>query len=160
MQKELVVCIIIVITIIVGNVLTHNNTKNAVAEMNKSLQNVSSKIFEDISNKKKPNTEISKSNKSSKNGKNIEENQDSIENVNKEIEQLIITSKEIWDKKYQALAYYIEHDELEKVSEALVRAKSNINAEEYNTAIENIDGCIFLLQHIEEKDKFSLKNIF
>lgn len=129
MQKELVICIIIVITIIVGNVLTHNNTKNAVAKMNKSLQDISSNI------------------------KNIED-------VNKEIGKLITKSKETWDKEYQTLAYYIEHDELEKVSEALVRAKSNINAEEYNTAIENIDGCIFLLQHIEEKDKFSLKNIF
>ena len=37
---------------------------------------------------------------------------------------------------------------------------STISAEEYNTAIENIDSCIFLLQHIEEKDKFTLKNIF
>lgn len=129
MQKELAICIIIVITIIVGNVLTHNNTKNAVAEMNKSLQDVSSSI------------------------KNIK-------NVNKDIGNLITKSKEIWDKKYQTLAYYIEHDELEKVSAALVRAKANINAEEYNTAIENIDGCIFLLQHIEEKDRFSLKNIF
>ena len=41
-----------------------------------------------------------------------------------------------------------------------LRIGFKINAEEYNTAIENIDGCIFLLQHIEEKDKFSLKNIF
>ena len=123
MQKELVICIIIVITIIVGNVLTHNNTKNAVAEMNSSSIN-------------------------------------NIKNVNKEIKELITKSNEIWDKEYQKLAYYIEHDELEKVTEALIRAKSNINAEEYNTAIENIDGCIFLLQHIEEKDKFSLKNIF
>ena len=45
MQKELVICIIIVITIIVGNVLTHNNTKNAVAEMNKSLQDVLGRMF-------------------------------------------------------------------------------------------------------------------
>ena len=105
---------------------THNNTKNAVAEMNESLQDVSSSI-------------------------------NNIKNVNKEIKELITKSNEIWDKEYQKLAYYIEHDELEKVTEALIRAKSNINAEEYNTAIENIDGCIFLLQHIEEKDKFSLK---
>lgn len=41
--------------------------------------------------------------------------------------------------------------ELEKVTEALIRAKSNINAEEYNTAIENIDGCIFLLPTYRRK---------
>lgn len=128
MQKELVICIIIVIVIIVGNTLTHNNTKSAVAEVSGNLQEVSTKILE---------------------------NEDS-----KQIENAISKSKEIWDKKYQTLAYYIEHDELEKVSEALIKAKSNISAEEYNTAIENIDSCIFLLQHIEEKDKFTLKNIF
>ena len=76
------------------------------------------------------------------------------------IEDEITKSSELWNKEYQTLAYYIEHDELEKVSEALVRAKANISAEEYSSAIENIDSCIFLLQHIEEKDKFTLKNIF
>lgn len=128
MQKELFICIIIIISIVVGNILTHNNTKSAIAEVNTNLQEVSNKIWQK-------------------------------ENDN-EIQDAISTSKEIWDDKYKVLAYYIEHDELEKVSEALVKAKSNISAEEYNTAIENIDSCIFLLQHIEEKDKFSLKNIF
>ena len=128
MQKELFICIIIIISIVVGNILTHNNTKRAIAEVNTNLQEVSNKIWQK-------------------------------ENDN-EIQDAISTSKEIWDDKYKVLAYYIEHDELEKVSEALVKAKSNISAEEYNTAIENIDSCIFLLQHIEEKDKFSLKNIF
>lgn len=128
MQKELVICIIIVIAIVVGNTLTHNNTKSAVAEVNSNLQEVSNKIWQ-------------------------KENE-------KEIQDAISTSKEVWDKKNKVLAYYIEHDELEKVSEALIKAKSNISAEEYNTAIENIDSCIFLLQHIEEKDKFTLKNIF
>ena len=128
MQKELFICIIIIISIVVGNILTHNNTKSAIAEVNTNLQEVSNKIWQK-------------------------------ENDN-EIQDAISTSKEIWDDKYKVLAYYIEHDELEKVSEALVKAKSNISAEEYSSAIENIDSCIFLLQHIEEKDKFTLKNIF
>lgn len=128
MQKEVVICIIIVIAIIVGNTLTHNNTKSAVAEVSGNLQEVSDKIWQ--------------------------------KDDGNEIKDAISTSKEIWDDKYKVLAYYIEHDELEKVSEALIKAKSNISAEEYNTAIENIDSCIFLLQHIEEKDKFTLKNIF
>ena len=128
MQKELVVCIIIVIAIIVGNIVTHNNTKSAVADVSGKLQEVSDKIWQ--------------------------------KEDDKAIQQTISASKENWDNKYKILAYYIEHDELEKISEALTRAKANISAEEYNTAIENIDSCIFLLQHIEEKDKFTLKNIF
>ena len=146
MQKELVICIIIVIAIIVVNIFTHNNTKLAVAEMNESLENVSTKILE--SEKDNKTEESKEGRKSTK------------ENSAKDIEEEIENSKEIWNRKYQSLAYYIEHDELEKVSEALIKAKSNIKAEEYNTAIENINSCIFLLQHIEEKDKFTLKNIF
>ena len=45
MQKELIICIIIVIAIIIGNTLTHNNTKNAVSEVNKKLQEVTEKIL-------------------------------------------------------------------------------------------------------------------
>ncbi len=156
MQKELVICIIIVIAIIIGNVITHNNTKSAVAEVNRSLQEVSSRISEN--NKETSSKKTASEGNIKKEEGNIEKNSDD-ENI-KKIEEAIVNSKEIWDKKYQTLAYYIEHDELEKVSEAIVKAKSNISAEEYNTAIENIDSCIFLLQHIEEKDKFSLKNIF
>lgn len=161
MQKELIICIIIVIAIIVGNTLTHNNTKNAVSEVNKKLQEVTEKILyaqgETENETGKSSTEEQKNTKSveaeeEENAKGILEKQN--------IENEITKSSELWNKEYQTLAYYIEHDELEKVSEALVRAKANISAEEYSSAIENIDSCIFLLQHIEEKDKFTLKNIF
>lgn len=164
MQKELIICVIIVIAIIVGNTLTHNNTKSAVSEVNKKLQEVTEKILyvqrekENVTEKSfiegQKNVKLTATEKNEKeeNTKGIIEKQD--------IENDITQSNEIWNKEYQTLAYYIEHDELEKVSEALVKAKANISAEEYSSAIENIDSCIFLLQHIEEKDKFSLKNIF
>lgn len=165
MQKELIICIIIVIAIIVGNTLTHNNTKNAVSEVNKKLQEVTKKIlYAQGETENKTENETGKSfTEEQKNTKSVEaEKEENTKGIleKQNIEDEITKSNELWNKEYQTLAYYIEHDELEKVSEALVRAKANISAEEYSSAIENIDSCIFLLQHIEEKDKFTLKNIF
>ena len=72
----------------------------------------------------------------------------------------INNSQKIWNERYKTLSYYIEHDELEKVTEAIIKSKSNIDTGDEGQAIENIDNCIFLLDHIKEKEKFNLRNIF
>jgi hypothetical protein len=65
-----------------------------------------------------------------------------------------------WEGMYGKLAYYIEHDELEKVNEAMTALKSNMDVEEYQNGVEQLDRCIFILDHIKEKEKFNLRNIF
>ncbi len=64
-----------------------------------------------------------------------------------------------WEELDDILSYYIEHDELEKVKTALTSAKSYIEIEEYKESIEAIDNCIYILDHIHEKEMFSLDNI-
>lgn len=64
-----------------------------------------------------------------------------------------------WEELDDILSYYIEHDELEKVKSALTSAKSYIEVEEYKESIEAIDNCIYILDHIHEKEMFSLDNI-
>ena len=64
-----------------------------------------------------------------------------------------------WEELDDILAYYIEHDELEKVKTALTSAKSYIEVEEYKESIEAIDKCIYILEHIHEKEMFCLDNI-
>ena len=64
-----------------------------------------------------------------------------------------------WEELDDIMAYYIEHDELEKVKTALTSAKSYIEVEEYLESIEAIDKCIYILDHIHEKEMFSLDNI-
>ena len=78
------------------------------------------------------------------------------EKLEKDIEE---TFKE-WNKRYDILAYYIEHDELEKVENDLTIVRSSIEAEVYDQGVEHIDTCIFLMKHIKEKETFKLKNIF
>lgn len=65
-----------------------------------------------------------------------------------------------WREKYSKLAYFIEHNELEKVETALTQARSNIETEEKAEAVSQIDTTVFLLSHIQSKLSFEWENIF
>ena len=77
-------------------------------------------------------------------------------NIDKKIEEI----DKNWKKYNQNLSYYMEHDELEKVGNGLTALKAHLDVEEYSDSIENLDENIFLLQHIQEKEKFSIKSLF
>ena len=79
---------------------------------------------------------------------------------NKQLQEKINQIHEEWDKKYEKLAYYIEHNELEKVETNLTILKGYIEVEEYSDSIAKLDETIYILTHIEDKNKFNLKNIF
>lgn len=68
--------------------------------------------------------------------------------------------KNIWKERYNILAYYIEHDELEKVETELTSLAAFLNVEEYGECISELDKTIFVLKHIEEKEKFDVRSIF
>lgn len=78
------------------------------------------------------------------------------EKVEKQIKKL----DEKWNEKHDKLAYYIEHDELEKVDTAIVSAKSYIETEDYSSASAELDVGKFVLEHIQKKYKFNLENLF
>lgn len=65
-----------------------------------------------------------------------------------------------WEDRYDTLAYYIEHTELEKFKLQLTSLNAYIEEEKYSDAINELDKSINILKNIEEKNKFSLKNIF
>ena len=86
-----------------------------------------------------------------------------LENENKDegkINKDLIMIKQSWKEKYQKLAFYIEHDELEKIENDIYAITADIETEEYEQAIENIEKCKFLLYHIKDKEELNLKNIF
>ena len=68
--------------------------------------------------------------------------------------------KEIWQQKKEVLAYYLEHDELEKVETQLIGLAANINMGEQKESIVQLDTAIFILEHIEKKEKFDISSIF
>ena len=111
--------------------MTQNYTKQSVSEMTDSLEEMKNKIIQQ-------NTDESNN------------------NLKEEVED--INNK--WKEKYRKLAYYIEHNELEKIETELTLIKSKIETAENKNVIRNIDKSIFLLKNIQDRYAFNLENIF
>lgn len=77
-------------------------------------------------------------------------------NCKKEIE----SAKDKWDEMKEKLVIYLEHNELEKIEMYIIEASSHIETKEYAMAIQSVDTCSFMIEHIKEKYDFSWKNIF
>ena len=97
--------------------------------------------------------------------KEIRETFSKIENeiVKQNIEQIKIELENIsnkWEEKQKMLAYYIEHDELEKVHTAIVTMKSYIKTNDFSSAMAELEEGKFVIEHIKEKNSFNLQNIF
>ena len=101
----------------------------------------------------------------------------SIENINEKLtdlkeemnteeindEEILKKEREIdnqWQEMFARLAYYIEHEELEKVSRNLENVKTYIELKEYDNATKEVNERIYILNHIEDKYSFNLQNIF
>ena len=65
-----------------------------------------------------------------------------------------------WEERYKVLAFYIEHDELEKVKTQLTELSANLSVEEYKLCIAELETTAFILDHIKEKEEFHLRSIF
>lgn len=136
MYRELAICIVTVIVIIVGNIITENYTKSSVDESSKQLAELKEEL---LFNK---------------------ENEKSEEKSNEKVKEQIDKIHEKWDEKYKILAFYLEHNELEKIETELTGLRASIETEEYEDAINELDKAVYLLKHVDEKNRLSWKNIF
>ena len=78
------------------------------------------------------------------------------ENISNDIEKIYAN----WEERRKKLAYFIEHDELEKVEINLTNIRSFIEEDELAMAINEVDEAKFILEHIKEKNALELENIF
>lgn len=129
--KELVISIIIVIAIIVGNMITQKYTKQAVAELSDQLDSMRGKLLQN-------------------------EGEIEWEEMKEELSKV----RKTWNEKNEKMAYYIEHNELEKVELNLTSLESYTEKQEAHEALNQLDGEMFILKHIQEKNALELKNIF
>ncbi len=127
MKREMIICIVIIVFIVILDIITQNNTYKTMDEITTSLNTVRHSL------------EIQDDTALSKNMESIINN---------------------WKEKSDILSFYVEHDELEKVGMYLQEIDSNIETKEYNIAIQSLDTCNFIIEHIKDKYKVSLKNIF
>lgn len=132
MYKEIIIIISILLIILSFNFVTQNYTKYCVSEISSDLNSLRENLNNEIESEQLP-----------------EQLNNTINNIHNK-----------WDNMYKKLAFYIEHDELEKVETCLTNIRSNIETEEIEHSIENLDTCIFILEHIQDKEKLSLANIF
>lgn len=132
MKKELIICLLIIALIIITNVVTQNYTKECVALMNQKL---------DILKEESLNENIN------------DENKKNISDTIKDIE-------DNWNSFQEKLAYYIEHDELEKVETQIWAMKGFSEIGKYDEVVPELDKCVFILEHIQDKTKLNVKNIF
>ena len=87
---------------------------------------------------------------------NITKNEVEDEKTKNEMEEIY----QKWGERHDKLAYFIEHDELEKVETELAAIKSYMETKDYEESISELDKSVFILKHIEDKYAFNLKNIF
>ena len=71
--------------------------------------------------------------------------------VNKINDEITKVEQE-WNSKLNLLSCYIEHNELEKVARQLTLIKGNIDVEEYNQAVPQLDDCVYVINHIKDKE--------
>lgn len=140
MKKELIIVIIIVIAIIILDTITHNYTKNNFAKINEQLEQIK-KISENIAKKEKER-------ESDKNSKQ------------QELQEKIKIMEEDWQAINKNTAFYIEHEELEKVNASMIKFKSYIQLEEYTEAISELENCKYILDHIRDKEAMQIINLF
>lgn len=130
-MKELLIIFIILLIIIGGAIYTDKYLENSSQELISMLEKLKEKVdWADDAN-------------------NVEEIKNEGENIYKK-----------WEETEEQWAYIVLHSELDLIETSFVRMKAQIEEGEFSRSIEEIDACIFLVNHISEKEKFCLKNIF
>lgn len=129
MTKESVICIVIVVLIFVGDVITQKYTNDSISEASRNLNQLRDELIK----------------------------QDADFNI---LREKIIGIRADWDNRHRKLAYYIEHDELEKVETDLSALYGYIEVEEDKEAVAELDRTVYVLEHIKHKNLLNLENIF
>ncbi len=133
MKKEIIIVVVIIILIITTHVLTQNYTKKSIEEMYEKLDEI-----ESIS-------------------KRIERSgEEDASELHKKIEEMQST----WGEINEKMAFYIEHNELEKVNTSLTLMKCHIEMEDYSEGLPELHNTKYILYHIQDKQSLKIINLF
>lgn len=127
MYKEMIICVVLVILIIIGDYVTQKYTENTVDFLTNELEILRQSLHES-----------------------------SIDKADEELNK--IDNK--WQEVHDRLAYYIEHDELEKVETNFTAGRSLVYNGEYGQAMSELEKMSYVLEHITDKYSFNWVNIF
>ena len=65
-----------------------------------------------------------------------------------------------WLGEDKILSLYLEHNELEKINTHLKTIKGYLEADDEKESVSEIEKCISVVDHLEEKQAVNIKNIF
>lgn len=130
-MKEVTISIIAIVIVVIASVITQ-----------KYLEKTSTEILDKLSELK---TEV----------KNAQEN-DNTNNATKISTEIL----EKWEETNTIWSTLIIHEELDNIELSLIELKSHIENSEFEEGLAEIEKSMFLVGHIQEKEKFKIKNIF
>ena len=130
-MRDFMIIAIIVIIIIVGDFI-----------VNRYLSNSTNELIESLTNLEKHAIEVNKT----------KENKSVIDEMN--------TMEENWKKISKIWAIFVIHQEIDNIEQALIKAKAIISDGNIEDAIPEIETAIFFVEHVKQREVFSLQNIF
>lgn len=150
MKKEEIATLVIIGIILIIDLITLFYTKKCCAKISDDLTNLENMTVESIKAENNDNSENNGSNSEGDESKKIE---------SKELKQKTEDIYKEWLGMNDTLTFYIEHDELEKVNVQLERIIANFNVDSTEDAVPEIKEAIYILRHIEKKQRLTLRNI-
>ena len=130
-MKDTIIIVAIILVIVLGDIVTKNYLNKTVDELLTSLETLKEKVIE---------------------AKQTNER----EKIKKEME--IVEQK--WENTSKICSIIVVHQEIDNIEQALTRGKSSINYGILEDALQEIEPAIFFSEHVKEREKLSLKNIF
>lgn len=82
------------------------------------------------------------------------------ENGEEKIEESVNKLSEAWKNEESKLSCYMEHDELEEISKLINSLNFSSKKNDTEKIEENINEIKFKMEHIKNKQKVKIKNIF
>lgn len=130
-MKDTIIIVAIILVIVLCDIVTKNYLNKTVYELLTSLETLKEKVIE---------------------AKQTNER----EEIKKEME--IVEQK--WENTSKICSIIVVHQEIDNIEQALTRGKSSINYGILEDALQEIETAIFFSEHVKEREKLSLKNIF
>ena len=138
--KPMIISVVIILIIVVLDIVFNNYTDLSIEEMSGKLDEIDMMLDE-----------------VDKNGEDVK----SIENISEiDIEKKSKEMVDKWIEKQKFLNCYIEHNEIEKVSDKIHLIDKQIKIEDYEDARQAITEVKFSLEHLMEKQKTNIENFF
>jgi len=138
--KPIIIIFIIVIIIIILDIVFNNYTDNSIEDISYKLNEIDL-MLEGIDKNKINDTlkeEISQ----------------------KEVEKKAEDMVDNWQNRQKKLNCYIEHNEIEKISDKMHLIEKQIEINAMEDARQSITEAKYILEHLKEKQKLSIINLF